>query len=177
MLNKYFLVSFVCVFSTLVLLSRFLDSKLKQAGYDYRNLILLGLPGHEMPFDLLKDAVPNYLHAVDIPYLGTYDLVAITSSPTFIITGAIVLTTAFLANVLLSRNLALISSLNFISPPTHQVAPSPWIHTYGKTSPSRRRSRFHPTQPCVSHFFFSHSRILVHACTATVSNFHVPRMF
>jgi cytochrome-b5 reductase len=107
--NKFqfaFLATFVSVFSALVLISRFLNSKLVEAGYDYRNLILLGLPDHEMSFDwakiqdVLKDAVPSDFHAVDVPYLGTYDLVAISKSPTFIITGAIILATAFLAKVL-----------------------------------------------------------------------------
>jgi cytochrome-b5 reductase len=107
--NKFqlvFLATLASVFSALVLISRFLDSKLLEAGYDYRNLILLGLPGHEMSFDwakiqdVLRDTIPNNLHAVDVPYVGTYDLVAFSKSPTFIITGAVILATAFLAKVL-----------------------------------------------------------------------------
>lgn len=107
--NKFqlvFLLTFASVFSALVLVSRFINSTLIQAGYDYRNLILLGLPGHEMSFDWAKlqlqvaSAIPKDFHAVDIPYVGTYDLVAISTSPTFIITGAIILATAFLAKVL-----------------------------------------------------------------------------
>jgi len=112
--NKFqlvFLATFASVFSALVLISRFLDSKLLEAGYDYRNLILLGLPGHEMDWakiqDVLKDTVSNNLHAVDVPYVGTYDLVAISKSPTFIITGAVILATAFLAKVLHSGLLPL----------------------------------------------------------------------
>jgi cytochrome-b5 reductase len=115
--NKYqfaFLTTFVSVFSALILLSRFLNSKLKEAGYDINNLILLGLPKEPIPdpdpamssFDLQKvqEAVKTLLvidfHAVEIPYLGTYDLVAITTSSTFIITSVIILATAFLAKFL-----------------------------------------------------------------------------
>ena len=115
--NKYqlvFLATVASVFSALVLVSRFLNSKLNDAGYDYRNLILIGLPGHEMSFDWAKiqDQVASVLkdtglHAVDIPYIGTYDLVAISKSPTFLITGAVILATAFLAKVLHSGPLSL----------------------------------------------------------------------
>ncbi|KDR85174.1 hypothetical protein GALMADRAFT_131901 [Galerina marginata CBS 339.88] len=115
--NKYqlaFLTTFVSVFSFLVLFSRFLNAKLKEAGYHIENLILLGLPKQDIPdpamsqpldFQSLKDQamlVFNNIdfHAVEIPYLGTYDLVAITTSSTFIITSAVILATAFLAKVL-----------------------------------------------------------------------------
>lgn len=114
--NKYqlvFLATFVSVFSALVLISRFLNSKLIEAGYDYRNLILLGLPDHEMSFDWAKiqDVLKGVnVHAVDVPYVGTYDLVAISKSPTFIITSTIILATAFLAKVLHSGLLPLFSS-------------------------------------------------------------------
>lgn len=155
--NKYqlaFLATFASVFSALVLVSRFLNSKLLEAGYDYRNLILLGLPGHEMSFDwakiqdVLRDTIPNNLHAVDVPYVGTYDLVAISKSPTFIITGAVILATAFLAKVLHTGLLSPSLLNHFISPPTRQVAPNLWIPKYGKNSPSRKKSRFHPIPPC-----------------------------
>lgn len=43
--------------------------------------------------------------------------------------------------------------MNLISPRTRQVAPSLWIPKYGRNSPSRKKSRFHPIPPCVSHLF------------------------
>lgn len=114
--NKYqfaFLASFTAVFSALLLLSSFVSTKLAEAGYPISNLILLGLPKQDssptsspMSFDLakaqeaVKALLPNDLHAVEIPYVGTYDLVAVTSSTTFIITSAVILATAFLAKVL-----------------------------------------------------------------------------
>ena len=63
---------------------------------------------------VLKDVVPKDLHAVDLPYVGTHDLVAISKSPTFLITGAIILATAFLAKVLHSGLLSPLSLFNFI---------------------------------------------------------------
>lgn len=59
-----FLSTFVLVFTSLFLVSRFIDAKLKEAGYDVSKLILIGLedkdvdstPG-ETPADALKAAV------------------------------------------------------------------------------------------------------------------------
>ncbi|KAF8912843.1 NADH-cytochrome b5 reductase [Gymnopilus junonius] len=112
--NKYqlaFLASFLAVFSTLLFLSSFISRRLSEAGYPISHLILLGLPKPDTPphmssFDLnqlqesVKALIPNDFHAVEIPYLGTQDLVAITTSTTFVITSAIILATAFLAKVL-----------------------------------------------------------------------------
>ena len=65
--NKFqltFLSTFVLVFTSLFLVSRFLNAKLKEAGYDISKLILIGIedkdvdstPG-ETPADALKAAV------------------------------------------------------------------------------------------------------------------------
>lgn len=47
MLNRFqaiFLLSFATVFTTLVFLSRTIDAKLRAAGYDISELVLIGLP-------------------------------------------------------------------------------------------------------------------------------------
>jgi len=117
--NKYqfaFLTTFFLSFLSLVALSRFLNAKLRDAGYDISNLILIGLPKNEQPpmstanldlnqlkeqaLEFYRTFAPKDLHAVDLPVVGTVDLVAVTSSPVFIITSAIILATAFLAKVL-----------------------------------------------------------------------------
>ncbi|KAH9486755.1 NADH-cytochrome b5 reductase 1 [Psilocybe cubensis] len=116
--NKYqlaFLVSFFSVFFSLLFLSNYLGARLRDAGYDVRNLILIGLPTDNPPPPSLAlvahmaaeqasaffaDIASANFHAVRVPYAGTYDLVAIASSPTFLITGAVILATAFIAKVL-----------------------------------------------------------------------------
>ncbi|KAF4623549.1 hypothetical protein D9613_001963 [Agrocybe pediades] len=116
--NKYqlaFLTSFLTVFSLLVLISRFLNRKLLEAGYDINNLILIGLPSTNdnmatPTFDLssfkeqfaqaLQQLTKGDVRAVYVPYLGTVDLVAVGTSTTFLLTSAVILATAFLAKVL-----------------------------------------------------------------------------
>jgi cytochrome-b5 reductase len=88
--NRYqfaFLFSLFGTFGALVTLSTYLKGKLAAAGYDVSNLILLGLPK--------KDSANEYhgmdFHAVDIPYFGTQDLVALAASPAFIASAGLVL--------------------------------------------------------------------------------------
>ncbi|KAF5312164.1 hypothetical protein D9619_003032 [Psilocybe cf. subviscida] len=115
--NKYqlaFLATFISVFSALLFISNYLQARLKHAGYDISNLILYGLDDkdaqpHE-PMDLQKiqatiqelysSYAPSDLHAVEVPLLGTYDLVALTSSPVFIITSAIIVAAGIWSNIL-----------------------------------------------------------------------------
>lgn len=115
--NKYqlaFLATFISVFSALLFISNYLQARLKDAGYDISNLILYGLDDkdaqpHE-PMDLQKiqatiqelysSYAPSDLHAVEVPLLGTYDLVALTSSPVFIITSTIIVAAGIWSNIL-----------------------------------------------------------------------------
>ncbi|GLB36330.1 putative flavoprotein pyridine nucleotide cytochrome reductase family protein [Lyophyllum shimeji] len=119
-MNRYqaaFLASFVLTFASLFLLARYLNSKLLAAGFDISQLILLGLPKEPPPKtgrvtmvdihniqDTVVGAVKNVklddLKAVDIPFLGTTNLVEVASSPAVVITAAIVVATAFYAKVL-----------------------------------------------------------------------------
>jgi cytochrome-b5 reductase len=121
-----FLASLVLTFTSLLLLSRFLNSKLVAAGYDISQIILIGLPkeGHAkerfqmaditLPYfgkvdlqkfqahviDTLKNLQLNDFRAVEVPLLGTYDLVALASSPAVVVTALIIVATAFYSKVL-----------------------------------------------------------------------------
>lgn len=90
-----FLTTLIGSFASLVALSRYLQSKLAAAGYDISKLILVGLPR--------KDSDGYYgmdFHAVDIPYFGTQDLVALASTPAFLASGALILATVLWAAVI-----------------------------------------------------------------------------
>jgi len=89
--NNYqwaFLATFFVVLTSLILMSSFISQLIKN----------------------------NNLHAVDIPYFGTVDLVALVSSPTFIISSSIILATAYFATVLHTGALATPDTGYFISP-------------------------------------------------------------
>lgn len=103
--NKYqlvFLATIVTVFSGLVFLSHLLNRLLLAAGYDYRNIILIGLPKPEPipqpPLmslqQLVESVVPASLQAVDLPVFGTVNVVAVATSPAFLISSAIIIATA-----------------------------------------------------------------------------------
>jgi cytochrome-b5 reductase len=105
-----------------------LKSFLRDKGYDIDKLILIGLepvppkdPFHftypppdpqmaassfdfakiqQQAVDFYSQYAPADYHAVEVPYFGIVDLVAVTSSSTFIITSAVILATAFIAKVL-----------------------------------------------------------------------------
>lgn len=144
--NKYqaaFLASLLLTFSALVLLSHFINSKLIAAGYDFSKLILIGLPEHpsdtgrftmaDFKAELQKlqsqlvDAVKNVniddFKAVEVPYLGTYNLVEIASSPAVVFTAAIIVATAFYSKVLHTGSFCR-PNLRFPYSPTLQAVPS-----------------------------------------------------
>jgi cytochrome-b5 reductase len=91
-----FLFSLTAGLVSLFTLSTYLKGKLAAAGYDISQLILLGLPR--------KDSPGEYhgmdFHAVEIPYLGTQDLVALASNPAFIISTGLILATLLWATVI-----------------------------------------------------------------------------
>lgn len=92
--NQYqvaYLGSFFLSFSTLVLLSRWLTNKLSEAGYPIGNLILIGLdnnPNDDMASQ--AEALRNF----PVPGLGTVDILALATSPAFVFTSAVILSTA-----------------------------------------------------------------------------------
>ncbi|KAF9455708.1 NADH-cytochrome b5 reductase [Collybia nuda] len=121
-----FLASLLLTFFSLVLLSRFVNSKLIAAGYDISHIILIGLPKEgrapdrfdmadiTLPFigqvdlqklpsqviDTLKNLQLDDFRAVEVPYVGTYDLVTLAGSPAVVVTGLIIVATAFYSKVL-----------------------------------------------------------------------------
>ncbi|KAF8973742.1 hypothetical protein BDZ97DRAFT_1648352 [Flammula alnicola] len=56
--------------------------------------------GFDKILELFKSVAPSDFHAVQLPFIGTVDLVAVTTSRTFIITSAIIFATAIWSNVL-----------------------------------------------------------------------------
>ncbi|KAG6813084.1 hypothetical protein H0H92_014143 [Tricholoma furcatifolium] len=112
-MNRYqavFLASLLITFSSLVALFHYLNRKLVAAGYDVSRIILIGLPPNPTPksgrvtmadINSIVDNIKNIdLKAVDIPGIGTFDLVEAATSPAVVITAAIVFATAFYAKVL-----------------------------------------------------------------------------
>jgi len=119
-MNRYqatFLATLLSTFFSLVLLSWYINSKLVAAGYDISQLILLGLPKNPSPksgrvtmvdiqniqntvLDAVKNLKLDDFKAVEIPYLGTYNLVEVASSPAVVFTAAIIVATAFYSKVL-----------------------------------------------------------------------------
>ncbi|KAG6850819.1 hypothetical protein H0H93_008122 [Arthromyces matolae] len=110
-----FLASLLFTFLSLVALLHYFDKKLKAAGYDVSNLILIGLPQNPPSdpvtmadfqtiqatiVDTLKNLNVDDFRAVQVPGIGTYDLVEFASSPAFLVTAAIVTATAFYSKVL-----------------------------------------------------------------------------
>ncbi|KAJ6627215.1 NADH-cytochrome b5 reductase [Mycena sp. CBHHK59/15] len=93
-----FLLSLTGTFAALVLASRYINSKLLAAGYDYTRLILIGLP----PKDQREmDHVQNIdLHAVNIPLFGTQDLLALATTPAFIVSSGLLLATLLWTTVI-----------------------------------------------------------------------------
>ncbi|KAF8078437.1 NADH-cytochrome b5 reductase [Lyophyllum atratum] len=119
-MNRYqaaFLATLLSTFFSLVLISWFINSKLVAAGYDISQLILLGLPKNPSPksgrvtmvdiqniqntvLDAVKNLKLDDFKAVEIPYVGTYNLVEVASSPAVVFTAAIIVATAFYSKVL-----------------------------------------------------------------------------
>lgn len=156
--NKYqlaFLATFVSVFTSLILLSRLLDRKLRAAGYDYRNIILIGLdkpdPIQDAPpmslYQLVESLIPAGLQSLDLPVVGTVDVVAVTSSPAFLVSTAILVATAVWSQVVHKSTHTLFHFVSILI--SFQPVPNRWTLTRSRSSPSRKRSRFHPTPPCM----------------------------
>ncbi|KAJ6509248.1 ferredoxin reductase-like C-terminal NADP-linked domain-containing protein [Mycena vitilis] len=79
-----FVLSLFATFLLLVSLQFFLKSNL---GFDLSKLILVGLPKKHSP----TEHYGMDFHAVELPYFGTHDLVALASTPAFIVsTGLLV---------------------------------------------------------------------------------------
>ncbi|KAG6901850.1 hypothetical protein C0995_007236 [Termitomyces sp. Mi166 len=105
-----FLASLLLTFASLVALLHYFNRKLAAAGYDISRLILLGLPENPPPksgrvtmADLqstLKNFNLDNLRVIEIPGLGTYNLVEFATSPAVLITAIIITATAFYAKVL-----------------------------------------------------------------------------
>jgi len=107
--NKFqfaFLTSFTVVLFSLVGLSHFVRSKLRDAGYDISNLILIGLPKPE-PIEPAAPMDLNQLKDQALAFYKTLDVASLTSSPLFLITSALVLAAAFLTNFLTTGRLKL----------------------------------------------------------------------
>ncbi|KAF8213368.1 NADH-cytochrome b5 reductase [Mycena galopus ATCC 62051] len=88
--NRYqvaFVLSIVGPFFALVALSNYLNAKLAAAGYDISKLILVGLPKKDSP----NEYYGMDFHAVELPYFGTQDLVALASTPAFIVSTGLIL--------------------------------------------------------------------------------------
>jgi len=100
-----FLLSFLVVFSSLLLLSHFIKTKLNEAGYHISHLILIGLPPltHNQPMSarVQVENIPSQVsHLVKNVIAGDFNLINVASSPAFLAAAAaIVLATAFYANV------------------------------------------------------------------------------
>ncbi|KAJ7102210.1 ferredoxin reductase-like C-terminal NADP-linked domain-containing protein [Mycena belliarum] len=90
-----FLFSVAATFAALALLQSYLTAKLAAAGYIFADVILIGLPRKDAPGYYGMD-----FHAVDIPYLGTHDLVALASNPAVLVSGALILATVVWATLI-----------------------------------------------------------------------------
>ncbi|KAJ7293295.1 ferredoxin reductase-like C-terminal NADP-linked domain-containing protein [Mycena rebaudengoi] len=125
-----FLLSLILPFLGLVWLSRYLDSKLVAAGYDYRNIILIGLPKQNTNVDEMANID---FHAVDIPYLGTQDLVALASTPAFIVSSGLVLVTLLWATFIKSGSRKILDPkvwLEFPLAKKIQISPNTAIYRF-----------------------------------------------
>ncbi|KAJ6519542.1 ferredoxin reductase-like C-terminal NADP-linked domain-containing protein [Mycena sanguinolenta] len=91
-----FLGTILVCFTALVALSNFIQAKLAAAGYDLSKLILLGLPKKDSP----NEYYGMDFHAVDLPYFGSQDLVAIASSPAFLVSSGLILAGVLWATVI-----------------------------------------------------------------------------
>ncbi|KAJ6574819.1 NADH-cytochrome b5 reductase [Mycena capillaripes] len=93
--NRYQLAFLSSLFGTFAVLVS-LQAVFRQKGYDVSKLILIGLPK--------KDSPDEYhgmdFHAVDLPYFGTQDLVALASSPAFIVSSGLLLAGVLWATVI-----------------------------------------------------------------------------
>ncbi|KAJ7357077.1 ferredoxin reductase-like C-terminal NADP-linked domain-containing protein [Mycena albidolilacea] len=136
--NRYqfaFLFSLFGTFGALVTLSTYIKGKLAAAGYDVSNLILLGLPK--------KDSANEYhgmdFHAVDIPYFGTQDLVALAASPAFIASAGLVLAGLLWTTVINSGPRKVLNPKNWLEFPLEkkiQISPNTAIYRFSLPRPN-----------------------------------------
>ncbi|KAF7319911.1 NADH-cytochrome b5 reductase [Mycena kentingensis (nom. inval.)] len=88
-----FLASLILPFTLLVVLQNYLF-----AGFDIGELILIGLPKKNAP----EEHHIMDFHAVNLPFFGTQDLVALASSPAFIVSGGLIVATILYATLVIS---------------------------------------------------------------------------
>ncbi|KAF5377526.1 hypothetical protein D9615_005244 [Tricholomella constricta] len=152
-MNRYqaaFLASLFLTFSSLVLLSRYINSKLIAAGYDFSQLILIGLPKEPSPqpgritmddfqnsqnsiLDALKNLSLDDFRAVEIPGFGTCDLVEVASSPAVLFTAAVIATTVIYSKVVRNGRAKPLDPAAWIEYPLEkkiQVSPNTAIYRF-----------------------------------------------
>lgn len=76
-MNKYqfaFLFTFVSTFAALYLTTRFINSKLLAAGYDFTDLILIGLPKNPAHITLRDTPAAKMTQSFQLPFIGKVTL-------------------------------------------------------------------------------------------------------
>lgn len=109
--NRYqllFLFTFASTFIFLLVLSRVVNSALVNAGFNLSNLILIGLPKDPSHPEMGNYELQDYLHvlsenvknfklddlkAVNVPFVGTVDFIAMTQTTTFMLTAGVIVAT------------------------------------------------------------------------------------
>ncbi|KAJ7071310.1 ferredoxin reductase-like C-terminal NADP-linked domain-containing protein [Mycena amicta] len=126
-----FLLSLTLPFALLLSLDHFF---LKTARYNLSQLILIGLDDNMS------------LHAVDLPFFGTQDLVAVASSPAFIVSGGLVLATILYFNYPIRRvfNAVPLGSRKVLDPKIWQEFP---LEKKTQISPNTAIYRFSLPRP------------------------------
>ena len=79
-----FVSTFVTVFTSLFFISRFLDAKLKEAGYDISDLILIGLDKNENDASRLAGKSTDTSEETTMPYATLLALVLTVATSAFI---------------------------------------------------------------------------------------------
>ena len=152
-LQLVFVGSFLATSAALFTFHSWAISALRNAGYDPANIILIGLPGHEVYFmdnfkDTLRTVLPN---TVDVPGVGAVNVVDFVASPAVLVASVVVFVTA--VYVKLFHTGAFCSFCGFCAQLTSsQAEPSPLTRLLGKSSRCSRRFKCRPTQPCAFHF-------------------------
>ncbi len=145
-LQFVFLISLLLPFSFLFLVSRVLIASLDKAGFHFSNLILIGLPKdpqHPEMGNFSFADLRSQLSAVDLPLLGTVDLL----SSTALITAAVVLG-GFALMALFPKGTSLRVARRVVQLTSPQAGPRYSTPPPGKSSPSSKRPRCRPTPQC-----------------------------
>ncbi|KAJ7275325.1 NADH-cytochrome b5 reductase [Mycena haematopus] len=130
-----FLVSIVVSFTALVSLSNYLQAKLAAAGYNVSNLILIGLPKRDSP----NEYYGMDFHAVDLPYFGTQDLVALASAPAFLVSTGLILAGVLWATVINSGPRKILNPKIWLEMPLEkktQISPNTAIYRFSLPRPT-----------------------------------------